>query len=245
MTVFKTHSHRSGKDCWACRRRRCAAYRLDQAPEVPLQCLRLPQLGVVKPPSESQQLQQLQRFSSSSGLRVSAQKHQEHEHQGNSECATLPSASVAWTCRTIESPMITASCSSLAERSEAVTGGRSRRTGGEKSSTGAWIASSTAAPRVLGEGHLGRSRPGCTEPVQRNTRCGGGGSVSSVLHTYPGLVSVSPGCSFSFPQLGLLPKQLVDVTNDWSEARVDPLAALFIQRGGQTGKYQAVGLRAT
>ncbi len=35
------------------------------------------------------------------------------------------------------------------------------------------------------------------------------------------------------------------VTNDWSEARVDPLAALFIQRGGQTGKYQAVGLRAT
>ncbi len=37
----------------------------------------------------------------------------------------------------------------------------------------------------------------------------------------------------------------VTVTNDWSEARVDPLAALFIQRGGQTGKYQAVGLRAT
>ncbi len=35
------------------------------------------------------------------------------------------------------------------------------------------------------------------------------------------------------------------VTNDWSEARVDPIAALFIQRGGQTGKYQAVGLRAT
>ncbi len=35
------------------------------------------------------------------------------------------------------------------------------------------------------------------------------------------------------------------VTTDWSEARVDPLAALFIQRGGQTGKYQAVGLRAT
>ncbi len=26
---------------------RCAAYRLDQAPEVPLQCLRLPQLGFV------------------------------------------------------------------------------------------------------------------------------------------------------------------------------------------------------
>ncbi len=29
--------------------RRCAAYRLDQAPEVPLQCLRLPQLGVIHP----------------------------------------------------------------------------------------------------------------------------------------------------------------------------------------------------
>ncbi len=28
---------------------RCAAYCLDQAPEVPLQCLRLPQLGVVSP----------------------------------------------------------------------------------------------------------------------------------------------------------------------------------------------------
>ncbi len=34
------------------------------------------------------------------------------------------------------------------------------------------------------------------------------------------------------------------VTNDWSEARVDPLAALLIQRG-QTGKYQAVVSRAT
>ncbi len=35
------------------------------------------------------------------------------------------------------------------------------------------------------------------------------------------------------------------VTNDWSEARVDPLAALLIQGGGQTGKYQAVVSRAT
>jgi len=31
------------------------------------------------------------------------------------------------------------------------------------------------------------------------------------------------------------------LTNDWSEARVDPLAALLIQRGGQTGKYHAGG----
>ncbi len=35
------------------------------------------------------------------------------------------------------------------------------------------------------------------------------------------------------------------VTNDWSEARVDPLAALLKQRGGQTGKYQTVVSRAT
>ncbi len=33
------------------------------------------------------------------------------------------------------------------------------------------------------------------------------------------------------------------VTNDRSEARVDPLAALFVQ--GQTGKYQAEVSRAT
>ncbi len=35
------------------------------------------------------------------------------------------------------------------------------------------------------------------------------------------------------------------VTTDWSEARVDPLAALLKQRGGQTGKYQTVVSRAT
>ncbi len=37
----------------------------------------------------------------------------------------------------------------------------------------------------------------------------------------------------------------INVKNDWSEARVDPLAALLIQGGGQTGKHQAVVLRAT
>ncbi len=35
------------------------------------------------------------------------------------------------------------------------------------------------------------------------------------------------------------------VTTDWSEARVDPLAALLKQRGGQTGKYQTVVSRTT
>ncbi len=39
--------------------------------------------------------------------------------------------------------------------------------------------------------------------------------------------------------------QGLHVTNDWSEARVDPHAALLRQRGGQTGKYQAVVSRAT
>ncbi len=100
---------------------------------------------------------------------------------------------------------------SLAERGEAVPGwdvedrrGRSRR-------PGPWIASSAAAPRSVvsrrrSEGHLWRSRPGCTGPVQRNTRSRGGGSVSSALHTYPGLMSISPRCfqrCFPFPQLGL------------------------------------------
>ncbi len=33
------------------------------------------------------------------------------------------------------------------------------------------------------EGHLERLRPGCTGPVERNTRSRGGGSVSSALHT--------------------------------------------------------------
>ncbi len=40
------------------------------------------------------------------------------------------------------------------------------------------------------------------------------GVLASVLHTYPGLVGVSPGCfqhCSMLPQLGLLPKQLVDM----------------------------------
>ncbi len=64
--------------------------------------------------------------------------------------------------------------------------------------------------RCRSEGHLGRSRPRCTGPVQRNIRSRGGGSVSSALHTY-GLVSVSPGCfqhCSPLPQLGLLCQQL-------------------------------------
>ncbi len=71
----------------------------------------------------------------------------------------------------------------------------------------------TVVSRHRNEGHLGRSRPGCTGPVQRNTRSRGCGSVSSALHTYPGLVSIRSGCfqhCSPLPQLGLLPQQLSD-----------------------------------
>jgi len=103
---------------------------------------------------------------------------------------TLPSANVARTCRTIESPMTTAS--------HWVSQRGAKRFWDEMSKS---------------EGHLWWSRPRCTGPVQRNTRSRGGGSVSSALHTYPGLMCISPGCfqrCFPFPQLGLFPKQLVD-----------------------------------
>ncbi len=126
---------------------------------------------------------------------------------------TLPSANVARMCRTIESPMITASCS-VSEWSKAVTGGdlddrrgRSRRPG--PGSHLPLLHPGSSVSRCWSEGHLGRSRPGCTGHVQRNTRSRDGGSVSSALHTYPGLVSISLGCfqcCFPFPQLGLLPK---------------------------------------
>ncbi len=75
------------------------------------------------------------------------------------------------------------------------------------------LFSGSVVSRRRSEGHLWRSRPGCTGPVKRNTRSRGSGSVSSALHTYPGLMSVSPRCfqrCFPFPQLGLFPKQLVD-----------------------------------
>ncbi len=68
--------------------------------------------------------------------------------------------------------------------------------------------------RGRSEGHLGRSCPGCTGPEQRNTQSRDGGSVSSALHTYPGLVSVSPECfqhCSLLPQLGLLCQPLTDL----------------------------------
>uniref|UniRef100_A0A8C1ZDP0 Rabphilin 3A-like (without C2 domains) n=1 Tax=Cyprinus carpio TaxID=7962 RepID=A0A8C1ZDP0_CYPCA len=62
------------------------------------------------------------------------------------------------------------------------------------------------------EGHLGRLRPGCMGPVQRNTRSRGGGRVSGALYTYLGLVRVSPGCFLSaLFQLGLFLHQVTDL----------------------------------
>ncbi len=95
----------------------------------------------------------------------------------------------------------------LAERSEAVPGGdledrRQRRGRGRRPGPGSRLPMLVHPGSVVSwrrsEGQLGRSRPGCTGPVQRNTRSRGGGSVSSTLYTYPGLVSVSPLRSLSW-----------------------------------------------
>ncbi len=155
----------------------------------------------------------LRRSRHPSGLRISAQK----------QCVcNLPSANVARTCRQMESPTITASRSVSrrgakrfrVEISKTGSGG-----GGDDVAEASLESSAAAAPRVRGvrrrsEGHLRRSRPRCTGPVQRNTRSRGGGSVSSALYTYPGPVSVSPGCfqrSLPLSQLGLSLQQLVDL----------------------------------
>ncbi len=121
---------------------------------------------------------------------------------------TLPLANVARTCRTMESPTITAS-RSVSRRGAKRLQVEISKTGG---GGGDWISS--GPPLLLlhpgsvvswcrSEGHLGRSRPGCTGPVQRNKRSRGGGIVSSVQHTYPRLVSINPGC---FQCCALLPQ---------------------------------------
>ncbi len=136
---------------------------------------------------------------------------------------TLPSANVARTCRTMESPMITASRSVSWRGGEAVSGGdledRKRRRGRRCSPRSGshlplLLHPGSVVSRRRSEGHLRRSRPGCTGTVQRNTWSRGGGSVSSALYTYPGPVSVSPGCfqcSLLLSQLGLPLQQLFDL----------------------------------
>ncbi len=166
--------------------------------------------------------QPLQRSRRPSESQVSAQKHREHEHKGNSVCAlylqlTLHGRAGRWSLRRSQRHV-----PSRGGR-QSGSGMRSRRpeaAEGEMLLPEAWLAFSAAAAlrsmvsRRRSEGHLGRSRPGCTGPVQRNTRSRGGGSVSRTLYTYPGLVSVSLGCfqrSLPLPQLGLLLQQLVDL----------------------------------
>ncbi len=116
---------------------------------------------------------------------------------------TLPSANVAWTCRT--------SCSIWRRGAKRLRVEISKTRGGRGGEVVAQSLDRVFRCCTQGlwfpEGHLGRSRPGCTGPVQRNTRSRGGGSVSSAL-------SVSPRCfqcCSPLPQLGLLPKQLADL----------------------------------
>ncbi len=80
---------------------------LDQAPEVPLQCLRLPQLGVVNPRVNHNSCNALIILQDCGYLRRNIKNTSTRKQW----VCTLPSANVARTCRTIESPMITASCS--------------------------------------------------------------------------------------------------------------------------------------
>ncbi len=71
---------------------------------------------------------------------------------------------------------------------------------------------------------MDKSCPGCSGPVQRNTRSRGGGSVSSSLHPYPGLVSISPGCfqhCSPLHQLGLICRS----ASPWPPAPAAPNAA--------------------
>ncbi len=131
---------------------------------------------------------------------------------------TLPSANVARTCRTIESPMTTASRSVSQRGAKLFRDEMSKTGGGEVVARGLdrVFRCCTQGPWFPGAGvkAICDDRvPGARGPVQRNTRSRGDGSVSSALHTYPGLMSVSPRCfqrCYPFPQLGLFPKQLAD-----------------------------------
>ncbi len=83
----------------------------------------------------------------------------------------------------------------LAEGSEVVLGGdledrRRRRGRGRRPGPGSRLLLhlGSVASRHRSEGHLGRLRPGCTGPVQRNTRSRGGGSVVDGLCWEMGLV---------------------------------------------------------
>ncbi len=121
---------------------------------------------------------------------------------GRQWVCTLPSANVARTCRTIVSPMTTAS-RSVSQRG-------AKRFRDEMSKTGGGEVVARGLDRVFRFCTQGPWFPGAGVKA---TRSRGDGSVSSALHTYPGLMSVSPRCfqrCYPFPQLGLFPKQLAD-----------------------------------
>ncbi len=114
---------------------------------------------------------------------------------------TLPSANVAWTCRT--------SCSIWRRGAKRLRVEISKTGGGRGGEVVAQGLDRVFRCCTQGlwfpKGYLGRSRPGCTWTVQRNTRSRGGGSVSSSL-------SVSPRCFHHcspLPQLGLVANLLL------------------------------------
>ncbi len=134
---------------------------------------------------------------------------------------TLPSANVARTCRTIESPMTTASRSASQRGAKRFRDEMSKTGGGEVvargldrvfrcCTQGPWFPGAGVKAicdnRVPGARGLCRETHGVEVVGVLAARC------ILTLHTYPGLMSVSPRCfqrCFPFPQLGLFPKQLV------------------------------------
>ncbi len=94
----------------------------------------------------------------------------------------------------------------LAERNEAVADGdledqRRRRGRGHRQRPGSLLPllhPGSVVSRHRSEGHLERSRPGCTGPVQRNTWSRGGGSASKRAAYLPRTCGRQPGM---FPAL--------------------------------------------
>ncbi len=130
---------------------------------------------------------------------------------------TLPSANVARTCRTIESPMTTAS-RSVSQRG-------AKRFRDEMSKTGGGEVVARGLDRVFRCCTQGPWFPGAGVKAICDDRVPGARGLCRETHgvevvgalaacyTYPGLMSVSPRCfqrCYPFPQLGLFPKQLVD-----------------------------------
>ncbi len=142
---------------------------------------------------------------------------------------TLPSANVALTCRMMASPMITVS-HSVSQR-----GAKSFQVAISETGDG-------GAGEVVARGLARVFRCCCTKGLWFpgagvkdiwEDRVPGGESVSSALHTYPGLVSVSPGCfqcCSQLPQLGLLPQQLADLLLHGLQLQLHRMQIIFQQQ---------------